>query len=80
MYQTATRWDLPLCRIIFWKIYDVMLVFVYFLDGLVIDFCYSNLTRETGELKLTSTITLALQANRLIKCASHPKELFETLT
>ena len=57
-----------------------MLVFVYFLAGLVIDFCYSNLTRETGELKLTSTITLALQANRLIKCASHPKELFETLT
>ena len=29
--------------------------------------------RETGGLELASTITLVLQANRLIKCASHPK-------
>ena len=28
--------------------------------------------RETGGLELASTITLALQANRLTKCASHP--------
>ena len=34
-------------------------------------FCYSNLTRETGGFELASTITLALQANRLTKCASH---------
>ena len=31
-------------------------------------FCWSNLTRETVGLELASTITLALQANQLIKC------------
>ena len=28
---------------------------------------------KTGGLELASTITLVLQANRLTKCASHPK-------
>ena len=36
---------------------------------------YSYLTWETGELELASTIILALQANRLTKYASHPKEI-----
>ena len=36
-------------------------------------FCYSNLRWETGGFELASTITLVLQANRLTKCASHPK-------
>ena len=31
--------------------------------------------RETGGLEVASTITLVLQANRLTKCASHPKQI-----
>ena len=31
------------------------------------------MTWETGGLELASTIILVLQANRLTKCASHPK-------
>ena len=46
-----------------------MLVFVCFLDDLIVDFCYINLSLETGGL--ASTITLVLQANRLTKRASH---------
>ena len=46
---------------------------VCLLDELILGFCYSDLTLETGGFELTSTITLALQANRLTKCASHPK-------
>ena len=42
----------------FWLINDEML-----LDDLILDFCYSSLSLETGELELTSTITLALQVN-----------------
>ena len=34
--------------------------------------------RETGELELASTITLVLQAKRLTKYASHPKDKFES--
>ena len=37
-------------------------------------FCYSNLTKETDVFELTWIITLVLQANRLIKYASHSKE------
>ena len=55
-----------------WSI-DVMLTFVCLLYDLILGFCYSNLRRETGGLKLASTITLVLQANWLTKCASHPK-------
>ena len=33
--------------------------------------------RETGGLELASTITLVLQANRLTKCASHPKPFLD---
>ena len=53
-----------------WLIDDAM--FVYLLDELILGFCYSDLTLETGGLELASTITLVFQANRLSKCASHP--------
>ena len=45
-------------------------MFVCLLDELILGFCYSDLTLETGGFELASTITLALQANRLTKCAS----------
>ena len=54
-----------------WLTDDVM--FVRLLDDLILGFCYSNLTRETDEFKVTSTITFVLQTNRLTKYASHPK-------
>ena len=47
-------------------------MFVCLLDELILGFCYSDLTLETGGFALASTIILVLQANRLIKCASHP--------
>ena len=34
--------------------------------------------REAGGLKLTLTITPVLQANRLTKCASHPKRILKS--
>ena len=48
--------------------------FVCLLDELILGFCYSDLTWETGEFELTSTITLVLQANRLTRWASHSKK------
>ena len=51
-----------------WLIDDVM--FVCLLDELILGFCYSDFTLETGGFELASTIALALQANRLTKCAS----------
>ena len=50
-----------------WLIDDAM--FVCLLDELILGFCYSNLTLETGGFELASSITLVLQANRLTKCA-----------
>ena len=44
-------------------------MFVCLLDELILHFCYSDLTLETGGFKLASTITLVLQGNRLTKCA-----------
>ena len=38
IYQTATRWDLPLYRITIWLIDDVMLIFVYLLLQLILGF------------------------------------------
>ena len=67
IYQTATRWDLPITT---WLIDDVMLFFVCLLDDLILGFCYSNLTRKTCRLELGSTITHVLQANWLAKCTS----------
>ena len=43
VYQTATRWDLPPCRITIWLIDDVKFVLVCLLDDLILGFCYSNL-------------------------------------
>ena len=60
-----------------WLIDDAMVVCL--LDELILGFCYSNLTLETGEFELTSTITLVLQANQLTKCAGHPKGIWSWL-
>ena len=57
-----------------WLIDDAM--FVCLLDELILGFCHSDLTLETGGFELASTITLVIQTNRLTKCASHPKSLF----
>ena len=61
IYQIATRWDLLPYWITIWMIEDVILIFVYVLDGLILGFCYSNLTLETDRLKLVPTIPLVLQ-------------------
>ena len=45
--------------------------FVCLLDELILGICYNDLTLETREFELASTITFVLQANRLTKCASH---------
>ena len=41
------------------------------LDGLILGFCYSNLTRKSGRFELKLTIALVLQANRTSKYASN---------
>ena len=38
IYQTATRWDLPLYRIAIWMINDVMLIFFCLLVDLILGF------------------------------------------
>ena len=48
-------------------------LFVCLLDELILGFCYSDLTLEIGGFELALAITIVLQANRLIKCTSHPK-------
>ena len=52
-----------------WLIDDAM--FVCLLDELILGFCYSNLTLETGGFELASSITLVLQANQLTKCVNY---------
>ena len=52
---------------------DAMFVSICLFDDLILGFCYSNLTRETGGFELASTITIILQVNQLTECASHPK-------
>ena len=49
IYQTAIRWKLPFD----WLIDDAM--FLCLLDELILCFCYSNLTLETGGFELAST-------------------------
>ena len=56
-----------------WLIDDA--IFVCLLDEMILGFCYSDLTLETGGIELASAITPVLQANRLTKCASHPKSI-----
>ena len=58
-----------LIKLPFERLIDAM--FPYLLDELILGFCYSDLTLETGGFELASTITLVLQANRLTKCASN---------
>ena len=53
-----------------WLMDDAM--FVCLLDELILGFCYSDLTLETGGFELASTVTLVLQSTQLTKCASHP--------
>ena len=72
VYQTATRWDLPPYRITIWVI--DWWCNVCLLDELILGFCYSDLTLETGGFELELTITLILKANWLTKCGSYPKK------
>ena len=63
----AYNWIYNLIELPFdWLIDDAM--FVCLPDGLILCFCYSNLTRETGGFKLASTTTFVLT-----KCANHTK-------
>ena len=59
--KAATRWDLPPYRITIWVI--DWWCNVCLLDELILGFCYSDLTLETGGFELASTITLVLQTN-----------------
>ena len=49
-----------------WLIDDAM--FICLVDELILRFCYSDLTLETGGFELASTTILVLQTNRLAKC------------
>ena len=49
-------------------------LFVYLMISCKV-FVTIYLIRETGGFELASTINLVLQANRLTKCASHPKDM-----
>ena len=72
VYQTATRWDLPPYRITIWLIDWLMMrcLYVYLMNWFKV-LVTAILTWETSGFELASTITLALQANRLTKCAIH---------
>ena len=83
-HLTTSRWDLPLSNYHLielpfdWLLDDAM--FVCLLDELILAFCYNDLTWETGGFELASTITLALQENRLTKWASHPIFIKRTIS
>ena len=64
--QAATRWDLPPYRITIWLIHDVTFdfLFICWFDS---RFLLQPLDTEKRWIR-----SLVLQANRLIKCASHP--------
>ena len=49
-----------------WLIDDAM--FICLVDELILRFCYSDLTLETGGFEFASTVILVLQTNRLTKC------------
>ena len=74
IYQTATRWNLPPYRITIWRIdwWCNVCLFTWWVHS-------RFLLQQFDGFELTSTITLVLQANRLTKCASHPKILQVTL-
>ena len=48
-------------------------------DELILSFCYSDLTLETGGFELASTITLVLQANRLKTLSYRTTQLWTLL-
>ena len=54
-------------------------MFVGLLHELILGFCYSDLTLETGGFALASAITLVSQANRLTKCARLPMQTVQSL-
>ena len=66
--------ELPFDWLIDWLIDYLMMqcLFVYLMNWFQV-FVTAILRWEPGEFELSSTITLVLQANRLTKCASHPK-------
>ena len=66
IYQTALDEIYHLIELPFERLIDDAM-FVCLFDELILGFCYSDLTWETGEFELASTITLVLQANRLTK-------------
>ena len=71
VYQTATRWDLPIYWVTIWLIDWLMM---WLLVDVILGFFYSLF--DTGKAmgsNLHRHITLVLQANRLTKCTSHPK-------
>ena len=69
VYQTAMRYTtLSNYYLSDWL---MMQCFFLYLMNWILGFCYSDLTLENGGFELASTNTLALQVNRLTKCASH---------
>ena len=69
VYQTAMRYTtLSNHYLSDWL---MMQCFFLYLMNWILGFCYSDLTLENGGFELASTNTLALQVNRLTKCASH---------
>ena len=70
VYQTVLDGIYHIIELPFeWLIDDAM--FVCLLDELILCFCQSDLTLETGGFELASTITLVIQANELTKCSNH---------
>ena len=57
VYQTHTRWVLPLYWITIWLIDDVM--FVCLLVELILGFCYSKVTWETSGFELSNSHRLS---------------------
>ena len=69
IHRTASLWDLPPYHYLIDWWCDIY--FCFLVRWIDFSFCYSHLTWETSGHKLVSNTILVLQANRLIKCASH---------
>ena len=74
-YQTATRWDLPPYRFLIWLIDNVILNFVYLPVELILVFVTAIWHETPVDWNSHRLSTLYLEANRLTRCASHPKHL-----
>ena len=78
IYLSLCMWDDYHARLLLDEIYHLIelpfewliddAIFVCLLDELILGFCYSDLTLETGGFELASTTILVLQTNRLAKC------------